>query len=438
MKMMRVSVAILIIFLAIVMLTPVIIPKEYMENKDNIAYFVDVPKGVPPQWTNIFTFNDRTKQETLKPMEVKESNEGVKKISYTFEYDYKYDIPPQDLVLELWTKIDEQYPLVIIQVIKDEKIEIYRGDSIYSSAATIEGYEVKKYKFGSLGKRIIYSRTDRSITYEFFDPMPVLFIEKGVYKILVEIYMFDNTTIDKQKITVMGNIYGLLGTDTSGKNVFYELLYSSKNTLIIIFFASVLSVFFGMIYGVISGYVGGKLDAVMQGIATLVMAFPILPTFIFLIWYFSTSLKGYVMEISLLKFSLILSLLTWPLYAKTARSMTLHIKTSEYITVARGLGASTKRIITKHILPHLYPFTIASISINIPKILVFISLLGFFNILPGWGSNWGSFLAEAYKEGAILKGMWWWVLSPGALIAILAIAFVNLGKEIEKGYNIKK
>jgi len=437
MKMMRVSVAILIIFLAIVMLTPVIIPKEYMENKDNIAYFVDVPKGVPPQWINIFTFNDRTKQETLKPMEVKESNEGVKKISYTFEYDYKYDIPPQDLVLELWAEIDREYPVVVIQIVtEDEKIEIYKDR--FKSTSLQGKYSTGKYSFAILGKRRLYSRTDRSITYEFFDPMPVLFIEKGVYKILVEIYMFDNTTIDKQKITVMGNIYGLLGTDTSGKNVFYELLYSSKNTLIIIFLASVLSVFFGMIYGVISGYVGGKLDAVMQGIATLVMAFPILPTFIFLIWYFSTSLKGYVMEISLLKFSLILSLLTWPLYAKTARSMTLHIKTSEYITVARGLGASTKRIITKHILPHLYPFTIASISINIPKILVFISLLGFFNILPGWGSNWGSFLAEAYKEGAILKGMWWWVLSPGALIAILAIAFVTLGKEIEEGYNIKK
>ena len=430
-----ISVIILVTFLGLVILSPIIVPEEYIENRDKGLYLLESPKRVPPRWVNLFTFKDKAVQETLEPVDVKESYEGVKKISYTFEYDYKYDIPPQDLVLELWAEIDRDYPVVVIQIVtENEKIEICKDR--FKSTSLQGKYSTGKYSFAILGKRRLYSRTDRSITYEFFDPMREIFKGKRVYSVAVDVYILDNTKIKKQVLTVVGSVYGVLGTDSSGRDIFFELLYSSKNTVIIVFLASIFGVVFGVIYGTTSGYIGGRLDAVMQWLASLFMIFPALPTVVLLIWYFSTSIRGFIVDISLLEFSLILSLFVWPIYEKTARSICLQLKVSEYVTVAKGLGANSKRIILKHILPQLYPFTLASISINIPKTLVFISLLGFFNLVPGL--NWGSFLAEAYKEGAILKGMWWWVVSPGALIAILAIAFVNLGKEIEEGYDIKK
>lgn len=80
------------------------------------------------------------------------------------------------------------------------------------------------------------------------------------------------------------------------------------------------------------------------------------------------------------------------------------------------------------------PYSFAVLSIIVPKVIVLISLFGFFGIVPG--INWGSFMAEALEGGGFYGGVWWWIIPPGLAIALIGIGFVLINKGIEKWLGI--
>ncbi len=228
-----------------------------------------------------------------------------------------------------------------------------------------------------------------------------------------------------EKARVLG-LYGLMGTDYLGRDLWSAIIYGVRWALIIGITVSVISVIIGVLYGTISGYLGGKVDSVMLRIAQIWYSLPVLPLLIILAYFFGQNIWNIVW---------ILIVFGWVGMVFTVRSMVLQIKENVYIEAARAIGASSWRIITRHVFPQILPYTFASIALSVPGAILAEAGLSFLGLGDPALVTWGKILHEAELNGALLKGAWWWVLPPGLGIALVGMTFVFIGYALDKILN---
>ena len=191
---------------------------------------------------------------------------------------------------------------------------------------------------------------------------------------------------------------------------------------------SIGSVVVGLVYGVYSGYRGKKTDEVMMRFNDVIYALPALPFLIILAVTISNSI--FLMIGFLMIFS-------WVGIAKVSRSMSLQIKTRQYIEAAKIMGQKDSKIIFRHILPQLLPYAFASIAISVPAAITTEAGLSFLGLGDPSFPTWGQILHDANTYGAAAQGFWWWIVPPGILIAITGLAFVFIGNALDAIVNPK-
>lgn len=254
---------------------------------------------------------------------------------------------------------------------------------------------------------------------------------RGPYKMVIEFVIPDNkSVISLDRVVVQASCYGLLGTDTNGRDIWQGLLYGLRWALIIGLLTSFLSTMFGALYGVISGYFGGLIDEVMLRIAQTIYALPLLPFLIILVWTFGKAITVWWIIILLVLFS-------WPGTSFITRSMALQLKEEPYVEVARALGASHARIVTLYIFPQVLPYVFASIALSVPGAIVAEASLSFLGLGDVEIVTWGRMLRDAQLAQASLSGMWWWIVPPGLGIAVVGLSFVMLGYALDAILNPK-
>ncbi len=290
---------------------------------------------------------------------------------------------------------------------------------------------------------LIKSANESVTSSLFVDPMALLMskatkgllegnapILKGEYKItfmfLVKVPKGVSLPQFKvQRARVLG-IYGLMGTDVQGRDLWPALVYGLRWALIIGVTVAVISTLIGVMYGVISGYMGGYIDLVMTRIAQIVYSLPVLPLLIILTYFFGPNIWNIVW---------ILIAFGWVGIVFTVRSMVLQIKENLYVEAARAIGASPWRIIFKHVFPQILPYTFASIALSVPGAILAEAGLSFLGLGDPNIVTWGKILHSAQAAGATLKGAWWWVIPPGLGIAIVGMTFVFIGYALDRILN---
>ncbi len=228
-----------------------------------------------------------------------------------------------------------------------------------------------------------------------------------------------------EKAKVLG-IYGLLGTDLQGRDLWPALMYGLQWALIIGMTVSVISVLIGVIYGVISGYLGGWTDLIMMRIAQIIYSLPVLPLIIILAYFFGQSIWNIVW---------ILVAFGWVGMVFTVRSMVLQIKENLYVEAARAVGASSWRIIIKHVFPQVLPYTFASMALSVPGAILSEAGLSFLGLGDPSIVTWGKILHDAQAGAAVINGAWWWVIPPGIGIAVVGMTFVLIGYALDRILN---
>jgi len=228
-----------------------------------------------------------------------------------------------------------------------------------------------------------------------------------------------------ERARVLG-IYGLMGTDVQGRDLWPALVYGLRWALIIGVTVAVISTLIGVMYGVISGYMGGYVDLIMTRIAQIVYSLPVLPLLIILTYFFGPNIWNIVW---------ILIAFGWVGIVFTVRSMVLQIKENLYVEAARAIGASSWRIIFRHIFPQILPYTFASIALSVPGAILAEAGLSFLGLGDPNIVTWGKILHSAQAAGATLKGAWWWVIPPGLGIAIVGMTFVFIGYALDRILN---
>lgn len=216
----------------------------------------------------------------------------------------------------------------------------------------------------------------------------------------------------------------LLGTDQFGRDLFSRIAYGGSRTLYIPVLAIVISFVLGMLIGGVSGYFGGTVDNILMRIVELIQS---IPSFYLLLALAGTLQKlPVVSSVRFFLIVLILSLIGWGSLARVIRGLTLSLREREFVLAARALGASSLRVILRHIVPNTFSYTIIALSLSFPGYILSesaISLLGLGVQEPI--ASWGNLLSPAQRV-SVMKDFPW-ILTPGVFIfvAILMMSFVG-------------
>ena len=252
---------------------------------------------------------------------------------------------------------------------------------------------------------------------------------KGNYVFIVEIYgVYAENKITESKLIIGGKAFGVMGTDELRRDLAIGLLWGTPLALFIGMVVAIASVVMGLIYGVYAGFKGKKTDEVMMRFNDVIYALPALPFLIILSVTISNSI--FVMTGFLTVFG-------WVGIAKVARSMSLQIKTRGYVDAASMMGQKDSKIIIRHILPQLMPYAFASIAISVPAAITTEAGLSFLGLGDPSFPTWGQILHDANTFGAAARGLWWWIVPPGIMIAITGLAFVFIGNALDTIVNPK-
>lgn len=206
------------------------------------------------------------------------------------------------------------------------------------------------------------------------------------------------------------------GTDTNGRDQFSRLLFGAQTSMLIGIVANGIAIIIGTALGLTAGYARGWVGAAIMRFTDLMMAFPPLLLAIALAAVLKPGL-GIVI--------LVIALVNWVQFARIVYTETVALSEREYIEAARALGADTKRILLRHLLPHVFPTMIVYGTLGVATTVLLEAMLSFLGRgvqppTPAWGMM--IFESQSYFLNAP-----WLVFIPGAAILLLALAFNVLG-----------
>jgi len=223
----------------------------------------------------------------------------------------------------------------------------------------------------------------------------------------------------------------LLGTNDIGQDIFSELIYGTRVSLLIGFAAAFFSVTIGTLVGVVSGFLGGAVEEVLMRFTDVIMILPNIPLLILLMAIFGKQ-SFYIMVLAI-------SITGWTTAARLVRSSTLSIKERAYVEAAKAIGAGDRHIITKHILPNVSPLIMATMIYEVAGAMMSEAGLAFLGLGDPSNKSWGMILHYAETSGGWYANMgypaWWWIIPPGLCIALTVASLVLIGQAMEEIIN---
>ncbi|HNZ05733.1 MAG TPA: ABC transporter permease [Methanothrix soehngenii] len=213
------------------------------------------------------------------------------------------------------------------------------------------------------------------------------------------------------------------GTNDIGQDIFSELIYSTRISLFVGFFAAFVSVAIGTLVGLFSGYLRGAADEVLMGTTDIVLIIPALPLMIILAAHTSPSIWNII---------IVIGALWWTSTARVVRSRVLQLREMPFVEAARSLGAGDGYIVFKHILPNTLQVILTKFILAVAGAMLTEASLSFLGLGDPLQKSWGMMLNYAFSRGGFINGYWWWYLPPGICISLAVLSFVLIGFGLEE------
>jgi peptide/nickel transport system permease protein len=220
-----------------------------------------------------------------------------------------------------------------------------------------------------------------------------------------------------------------LGTDNFGIDIFSQLLYGARTSIIVGVTSAIIASFLGAAVGLYSGYAGGWKDEAVMRMNDIVLSIPWLVLMIIV-----AALLG---EIDLTGIIIIIGATGWSFTARMVRAQVLSIKERQYVERAKAIGASDMNIIRRHIFPNTFPLVFANTILTVAVSILSEATLSFLGLRPEGEVTWGTMLSYASESSAFQIGLHWWILAPGLCIVVVVLGFTLLGYALDEVLNPK-
>jgi len=231
------------------------------------------------------------------------------------------------------------------------------------------------------------------------------------------------------------------GSDQLGRDIFARCIYAAQKTIVIGMASILAAIIIGGLLGMLAGYYRGWYDRVLSVIFDVLLAFPAIVLALIIVGRFfdsgELSLGLFTMDKRFFGVILVLTLLSVAPLARIVRAQTLSLSQREYVLAARGLGASSWRILIREILPNLLPAMFSVAFTGLALLLVAeggLAFLGFSVQLPF--PTWGFMINEARQD--LTKGGGWAVFFPCALLFLTVFAFNIIGDRVARRFDIRE
>lgn len=414
---------------ALSLLTLAAVPYDTFREWTNPNSWLEYPKSAVPVWVNLLLVEDIPEHMILTPAHSENvAPSAIPTYSEAFALDYTYDDFPGGFIYE-YTAEYTGSPLLEMSVTRPDGLQLelvsaalpsapagtLHSEKIFSTDAQLHKNLVLQsgmFAYDTVGlssERIVFGDADSG------QPL------KGRYVFIVGMYGAEGSISDSTLI-IDGKAFGMVGTDEMRRDLAVGLLWGTPMALFIGLAVAIGSVAAGLIYGVYAGYRGGITEESMMRLNDIVYALPALPFLIILAVTLSNSI--FVMVGFLMIFG-------WVGIAKVSRSMALQIKTRGYVEAAQLMGQKNRVIMFRHIIPQLLPYAFASVAISVPAAITTEAGLSFLGLGDPAFPTWGTILYDANTFGAAARGLWWWIVPPGMMIALTGLAFVFIGNAMD-------
>jgi peptide/nickel transport system permease protein len=422
-----VGLVVVLILVAVSIYTVIAIPYQTAINlwRGGEETWYRNPKNAAPAWTNFLRtkklpvtldFNTATQPalETVKPSTLGES------ISINIPFDFNYDAFPNELTVFFTSKYASKLPFVVL------------------SWKTPDGRTIRLQNF-SITTSQNYRITQDSALQVRLNGVPVvqgLFavpgsnppqVLKGHYVLqILGVTFGKGDSIDAEFVSY-GDLYGLAGTDHLRRDLMIALLWGTPVALAFGLLAAVGTTFTQMFIAAVSTWFGGIVDTLIQRITEVNLVLPFLPILIMIGTFYSRSI--WVILTSVIVLSI------FGAGIKTFRAVFMQTKESPYIEAARAYGAGNMRVIFRYLIPRIIPLLIPQFVVLIPSFVFLEASLAVLGLGDPTLPTWGKIIDDAYTNGALFQGWYYWVLEPSALLMITGLAFSMLGFAFDRIFN---
>ena len=205
-----------------------------------------------------------------------------------------------------------------------------------------------------------------------------------------------------------------MGADALGRPLLARIIVATQNTMMVAAGAVVLSAVIGTVLGLVAGFSSARVNQVIMRLADVIMSFPSLLIAVIVL---------YILGSSILNLMLVLAITRIPVYLRTTRAEVLEIRERMFVQAARVMGASSKRILFRHILPVVLPTLTTLATLDFAYVMLAESALSFLGIgIQPPEITWGLMISQGRQY---LTNAWWLSFWPGLAI-ILTTMSLNL------------
>ncbi len=229
---------------------------------------------------------------------------------------------------------------------------------------------------------------------------------------------------DDVELRLLGRNFGLLGTDQFGVDLFSQLVYGSRVSLLVGLLSAIVSVVVGLVVGLLAGYTGGLVDELLMRFNDMLLVLPGLPLLIVLIAILGASIWNVI---------LVIGFLGWMGFARVVRAQVVSLKERPFVEAAKAVGAGSGHIIKRHIIPNVMSLTYVTLALSVPSAITSEAALSFLGLSDPTLVSWGKTLNNSVTfEG--FRNLWW-VIPPGLAIATISLSFILLGYALDEILN---
>jgi peptide/nickel transport system permease protein len=386
------------------------------------------PKFAAPEWVNLFRKEKLAKSIALdtregtatKEVEVDQAK-GQATYTMTFPFDYEADVFPQEMILYFHTKYKEKKPYASIVWTTPDGREIRIGDFSFDDNQAFWFSQDKKLKL-----RVNNLDPLQGLLVDDLKS-PTRKLQKGHYLITMKVISFETDATVDAEFVMHGQVAGWAGTDHLRRDLGIALLWGTPIALSFGLVAALMTTLAQMAIAAFGVWYGGWIDELIQRVTEVNLVLPALPIYIMIGTFYSRSI--------FVIFGAVIALSLFGGAVKSLRATFLQIKEAPFIEAARAYGAGNTRIIFQYLIPRLIPLLIPSLVTAIPGYVFLEASLAVLGLGDPVLPTWGKMINDASANGALYKGLYYWVLQPSALLMVAGLAFALLGFSLDRVFN---